>query len=190
MAERWIEIRLGGYLKQFGKVHRMYASTPAQAIKGLTSQIPGLKSAFAESEKHGYEFAVFNGDRNIGDTEELLLRGKDVIRIVPVYAGRKKAGLLQTVIGIALIVIGSMTSVVGGGLLVSMGIGLALGGVVQMLTPQPKGLSSKETDDSRSYTFGSPVNTSAQGKPVPLFYGEREVGGPIVSAGMTSEDQT
>lgn len=187
MAEKWVEIRLGGYLKEFGKVHRFLVHTPAEAIRALTSQIPALKRAFETAESKGYEFAVFNGTRNVGNPDELKLGAKDVVRIVPVFMGSKKAGLLQTIVGVVLIVVGVIFEQPW---LIQMGIGLALGGAVQMLAPSPKGLSSKENDDSRSYSFGSPVNTSAQGKPVPLFYGKREVGGPIISAGMTSEDQT
>lgn len=187
MTERWVEVRLGGYLKEFGKVHRFLVSSPAEAIRALSKQLPGFKAALEEAESKGFEFAVFNGTRNIGDPEELKLGAKDVLRIIPVLAGSKKAGLLQTIIGVVLIVVSFIPGFQG---LMPLGIGLALGGIVQMLSPSMKGLSKKENDDTRSYTFGSPVNTSAQGKPVPLFYGYREVGGPIVSAGMTSEDQT
>lgn len=186
MAEKWVEVRLGGYLREFGKVHRFLVSSPAEAIRAMTHQLPGFKAALEEAENKGFEFAVFNGTRNIGNPEELKLGAKDVLRIVPVFMGSKKAGLLQTIVGIALMV----SAIWLGPTAFQMGLALTLGGVVQMLAPSAKGLSKKENDDTRSYTFGSPVNTSAQGKPVPLFYGKREVGGPIISAGMTSEDQT
>ncbi|WP_338494306.1 hypothetical protein VRB23_07085 [Erwinia aphidicola] len=68
---------------------------------------------------------------------------------------------------------------------------MALGGVVQMLTPQPSyniGASSS-TDNKPNYAFGSPVNTVAMGYPVPVLYGQREIGGAIISAGSFTSDQ-
>ncbi len=68
---------------------------------------------------------------------------------------------------------------------------MMLGGVVQLLTPQPKynvGASSS-ADNKPNYAFGAPVNTVAMGYPVPLDYGEPEIGGPIINAGIFSSDQ-
>lgn len=42
---------------------------------------------------------------------------------------------------------------------------------------------------SGNYAFGSPVNTVAMGYPVPVLYGQREIGGPIISAGSFTSDQ-
>lgn len=43
------------------------------------------------------------------------------------------------------------------------------GGVAQMLSPQPGGLSRKQDADNKaSYAFGGVTNTTAQGNPVPL----------------------
>ncbi|MEN3754360.1 hypothetical protein ABC733_22175 [Mangrovibacter sp. SLW1] len=75
--------------------------------------------------------------------------------------------------------------------LTGIGMSMMLGGVVQLLSPQASyGVgASSSTDNKPNYAFGSPVNTVAMGYPVPLLYGEREVGGAIVSAGIFSEDQ-
>ncbi|WP_338510827.1 hypothetical protein [Erwinia aphidicola] len=75
--------------------------------------------------------------------------------------------------------------------LTGLGLSMALGGVVQMLTPQPSyniGASSS-TDNKPNYAFGSPVNTVAMGYPVPVLYGQREIGGAIISAGSFTSDQ-
>lgn len=64
------------------------------------------------------------------------------------------------------------------------------GGVIQMLSPQPTGLASKQSADNKaSYAFGGVTNTAAQGYPVPLLYGKRRIGGAIISAGIYVEDQ-
>lgn len=67
---------------------------------------------------------------------------------------------------------------------------MMVGGVAQMLSPQPAGLASKQDADNRaSYAFGGVTNTTAQGNPVPLGYGKRRIGGAIISAGIYVEDQ-
>ena len=66
---------------------------------------------------------------------------------------------------------------------------MMLGGVVQMLSPQPAGLARKESADNKaSYAFGGVTNTASQGYPVPLLYGKRRIGGAIISAGIYVED--
>ncbi|CVB40428.1 Phage-related protein%2C tail component [Serratia marcescens] len=67
---------------------------------------------------------------------------------------------------------------------------MMLGGVVQMLSPMQGGLASRQDPDNKpSYAFGGPVNTIAQGNPVPILYGKRRIGGAIISAGIYAEDQ-
>ncbi|SAI70462.1 Phage-related protein%2C tail component [Bordetella ansorpii] len=67
---------------------------------------------------------------------------------------------------------------------------LALGGITQMLAPQQRGLSTRDSpDNGASYNFNGPVNTTAQGNPVPVLYGEMFVGSAVVSAGIYAEDQ-
>ena len=117
--------------------------------------------------------------------------------MIPVVIGSKQAGLLQTVVGAVLVVVGVAVGYLSGGTLSAVGYGAAklgaammLGGVVQMLSPQPSGLASKQSADNQaSYAFGGITNTAAQGYPVPLLYGRRRIGGAIISAGIFVEDQ-
>ncbi len=93
---------------------------------------------------------------------------------------------------VAGIVVTGMTfgsaGVIGAGM-VSAGIGMMAGGIYQMLSPQPKGLQGRDDPDNKpSYAFGGSVNTLAMGNPVALLYGEREIGGAIISAGIVAED--
>ena len=67
---------------------------------------------------------------------------------------------------------------------------MAAGGVMQMLTPQAKGLGAQDSPANRaSYSFNGPVNTSAQGNPVGLLYGQLVVGSAVISAGIYAQDQ-
>lgn len=65
-----------------------------------------------------------------------------------------------------------------------------LAGVAQLLSPQKVGLSTTDgPNNGASYNFNGPVNTTAQGNPVPLLYGELIIGSATVSAGIYSQDQ-
>lgn len=151
------------------------------------------------SKRRGLTFAIFRGKKNIAFDEMGFPTKGDVVRIMPVIIGSKRAGLLQTILGAVLITAAVFVSggigaafTAGGltGFAATTGASLVLGGVVQMLSPQPTGLASKQgADNKASYAFGGVTNTAAQGYPVPLGYGKRRIGGAIISAGIYVEDQ-
>ncbi|MGY4654842.1 putative phage tail protein [Ewingella americana] len=145
------------------------------------------------SNRRGLTYAVFRGKKNIGEDDLGYPVTSDVIRIVPVIIGSKRAGLFQTILGVALVVAGYARSGFTAGAsmaLVAPGIALAAGGVIQMLSPQASGLASKQDSANQaSYAFGGVTNTASQGYPVALGYGRRRVGGAIISAGIYVEDQ-
>ena len=79
----------------------------------------------------------------------------------------------------------------------SVGVALILGGVSQLLSPTPQlgqiGPASQsrntttegtEMDPQESYSFSGIQNTSRQGTPVPVVYGETIVGSVVISAGI------
>lgn len=191
-------IELGGALgKVFGRTHDRLIRTTAEAINALSKTICGFEQYLNTSKNRGLTYAVFKGKRNIGKDDLCFPVTGEVIRIIPVVIGSKKAGLLQTVLGAVLVVVGVAVGYLSGGTLSAVGYGAAklgaammLGGVVQMLSPQPSGLASKQSADNQaSYAFGGITNTAAQGYPVPLLYGRRRIGGAIISAGIFVEDQ-
>ncbi|HBO4365658.1 MULTISPECIES: tail assembly protein [Pseudomonas aeruginosa group] len=180
-------IKLYGALRQFGREYRMLVGSTAEAIKALCVQIPGLERFLANAHLRGMEFAVFRGKRNISQ-DELQFGGAEEIRIAPVMRGRKRGGLVQTIVGAVLVVAGAMT---GNAFLIQAGAGLAIGGVIQMLSPQAQGLKqSAASENQPSYAFGSARNTTASGNPVPICYGKRRWGGAIISASIYAEDKS
>ncbi|ELY4574937.1 tail assembly protein [Cronobacter turicensis] len=192
-------VRLYGALGvRFGREHRLVISSPAEACRALSVIIPGFEQYMQTAHLRGLRFAVFRGKKNIGQDELKHNSGEADIRIAPVIAGSKRAGVLQTILGAVLVVVGAIGMTIGqawggatwGPYALQAGIGLMAGGVVQMLSPQPGGLASRQDpDNAPSYAFGGPVNTTAMGNPVGLLYGEREIGGAIVSAGIYTNDQ-
>jgi predicted phage tail protein len=191
--------------KKFGKKHQYHVSDFNEMIRAMCSQVKGFKKYLATAHHEGVHFAIFSGDENIGIEGMLLTKSADQYTLQPIPRGAKNGGLLQVVIGAA--VLGAAIASGGAALaayglsvtaatsvttaLTGIGISMALGGVIQLLTPQPRmnvGASSS-ADNRPNYAFGSPVNTVAMGYPVPVLYGEREVGGAVISAGIFSSDQ-
>lgn len=196
---RLTTIRLYGALgARFGRVHKMAVQTSAEAVKALCVNFDGLEEFLCNAQQNGMTFAVFRGKRNIGIDDYRELSGTSDIRIAPIMEGSKKAGVFQTILGAVLVVVGAVVGVmtswtgVGGVIgtgMVTAGIGMMAGGVYQMLSPQPKGLQGRDDPDNKpSYAFGGSVNTLAMGNPVAVLYGEREIGGAIISAGIVAED--
>lgn len=200
MSDRLVKIKLYGHLRKFGREFELSVKSPAEAVHALGVMLPGFKHYLENAEHKGMAFAVFNGKQNI-TSDELGLGAKQEIRIAPVYGGRKQAGGLQVVLGAILIIaatifapgVGAGAAFAAGGAygaVAAVGVSLVLGGVMQMITPTVGGLkTSGDSDNTAAYAFGGPVNTTAQGTPVGLLYGEREIGGAVISAGIFAEDR-
>jgi predicted phage tail protein len=184
-------VRLYGVLgTQFGRVHKLAVASPQEAVRALSVVIDGFEHFLLTAKARGLTFAVFNGKRNLTQ-EELAFPGEANIRIAPVIIGSKQGGVFQTILGAVMVAAGAVMWATPWGVpMVMSGAAMMLGGVVQMLSPMPGGLARREDPDNKpSYAFGGPVNTVAQGNPVPVGYGRRRIGGAIISAGIYAEDQ-
>ncbi len=219
MSNQLRTIRLYGYLgARFGRVHRLAVASCAEAVQALCVLLPGFERELMTSKDRGVGYACFLGKRNLTEERLCDPAGQADIRIAPVVMGSKRGGLGQIIIG-AIIVIAAVwtggaagaAAGAGGGaaaggaaaggagflgvtggyaLAAQLGVSMMLGGVAQLLAPTAKGLSTKDgPDNGTSYNFNGPVNTTAQGNPVPLLYGELIVGSATISAGIYSEDQ-
>ncbi|UVL50510.1 tail assembly protein [Pseudomonas sp. B21-036] len=183
-------IILGGFLgKKYGRKHPYLLSGHGdirEATRAIDVNHPGFAQDLARAKARGLEFAVFRNGRNVGE-EEFGLGGCREIRIIPVICGSKRAGVLQTVIGAALIVGGLVLQQPW---MMQMGGAALIGGVIQAISPQSQGLkTSAAPENTPGYAFGSARNTTASGNPVPLCLGRRRWGGAIISAGIYAEDQ-
>lgn len=196
MGNQLSTIRLYGEMgARFGRVHHLAVDSCAEAISALSAILPGFDQYMRDSQSRGLTFAPFIGKRNIGFNEmsQPIPDGEE-FRIAPIIIGNKKGGLFQTILGAAMIVAGVVASFIPGGqavspYLVAAGISTAAGGVMQMLSPQSIGMKIREDDaNAPSYAFGQPVNTTAQGNIVGVLYGEREIGGAIISAGIIANE--
>lgn len=207
------EVRLYGHLaKNFGRVHHFNVQSPCEALRALRANFPSFENHLIKHSEPGYHILV--GKMSIDMDGMSLQSDADVIKIIPAIAGAGRGGL-QILIGIAMIAAafytggaslapqtagaaggaaaggaaaGMITTTTMGGIALSMGAGLIVGGVAQMLT-KPPSMSGLERPENRpSYSFNGPVNTSQQGNPVAVCFGELIVGSQVVHAGVTTDE--
>jgi predicted phage tail protein len=186
------KIKLYGKLAKFigHRVLEADVATAAEAVRFLLANWPELEAHM--SDQH---YRVSIGTYDI-DLEELHHpAGAAPISFVPVVAGAGAVG--RIIAGVALIALAFASGAGFFGAAFAKNIGLfafakgigaslALGGVAQLLTPTPKVPqgADKQDDPRKSYSFSGIQNTSRQGVPVPIVYGETLVGSVVISAGI------
>ena len=194
----------GALRKRLGQCRFEFdVTTPAQAIKALCVNFPGLEKWLIDSEKDGigYRVAVSKEKATEQDVSPLLMpfSDKEVFSITPVVAGAGR-GVGTILAGVALVGLAVATGGTGlslglsgfsGGLGVSAAVGnvglfLTLTGIAQAISPQPEiGLErGREAAKLESFVFNNVVNTAKQGLPVPIAYGRVFVGSAVLSSGL------
>lgn len=187
-------ILLGDLGNIFGREHMFDIKFPREAINALAANYKNFRKHLADS-KCGYQILV--GKKYLDSLDELHnpIASKESITIVPVIEGAE-SGTAKIFAGIAILGVAAVTLWnpwnavwVGKAGLALLGVGLSttLGGVTQLLTPLPKAPTIEKGTDP-SYAFGGPQNTSVQGYPIPVVYGQMIVGSKIISAGVTIEE--
>lgn len=189
-------IKLYGILaKKFGKEFHLAVDNTREAMRALSVQVPGFEHFMLHAHEQGLEFAVFQDDENISEKELDMNTSAKVIKVVPKVKGA--GGAVQTIFGAVLVVVGVVVGAVAGwtgvggavgAALIGAGVGMMVGGIAQMLMPKIENQDQNQDGNKANKGFGGAVTTIAQGNPVPVLYGQREVGGFIASAGQYPED--
>jgi predicted phage tail protein len=195
MTDTLRTIRLYGSLgAKFGREFKLAVKSPAEAVQALCSQVPGFKQWLSTAKLRNEGYSVFVGKRNLKQEELGNLAEPGDIRIAPIILGSKNGGFFQIVLGVVLVILGAVATAYGyvplGQALAGMGYSMIIGGVIQLLMPHPRQNKGSETDSDQepSYAFNGPLNTQAQGHPVPLAYGRILAGSAVISAGITVDD--
>ncbi len=207
------EIKLYGALAKFVGQRRFIAeiSSAGEAIRMLLVNFPGLEQHMSDR----YYKVIVDGRES--ELEEISYPASQTIKIVPVLGGAG-SGTGQILAGIGLIAAAIITGGIAsagvalggfmgigtvGTMVAAVGASLVLGGVAQLLSPTPQigsfgpassGRSRQTTteatelDPQESYSFSGIQNTSRQGTPVPVVYGETVVGSVVISAGIDVDD--
>ena len=184
----------GALRKRLGQCRFEFdVNTPAQAIKALCVNFPGLDKWLIDSEQDGVGYRVAVGKEKA--TEEnvasLLMpfSEKEVFSITPVIVGAGQ-GSGQIIAGLALIAVSIAVPAAALGLKSMLSVGLLGGslllqGIAQAISPQPDLDSTlDESVQLESFTFSNVVNTQRQGMPVPIAYGRLFVGSAVLSSGL------
>ena len=187
-------IKLHGILaKKFGQFFKLDVQTAREATHAIACQNKEFKRFMLESDKLGLKFAVFLGRKNIAENDIDNVTDTDVIHVVPriIGSGGSSFNWLQVVAGAVLVGVGAFTfgaTTATGAALIGAGIGMFVGGVAGLLMPTPQ-MDKQDPDGNKANKgFGSAVTTVSQGNPVPILYGEREIGGFYASGGIYAED--
>ena len=182
------KIKLYGKLAKFvgHRILEADVATAAEAVRFLVANWPELERHMADQH---YRVSVGTYDLDLEELHDPA--GQQEIKIVPVMAG---AGATARIIaGIALVafslLLPGVGAAIGGALMTKIGLlggALILSGVAQLLTPTPRIPTGPDTqnDPRKSYSFSGIQNTSRQGVPVPIVYGETIVGSVVISAGI------
>lgn len=190
-------ILLGELGKKFGRRFTLDIKNPAEAVRALCANFPGFSQFVATSEERNVAYRVVVGREDIAVDDLHTPSGRQVIKIVPVVGGAGNAA--KIIVGAVLIAAVVLSGPAGwaaataygtvtyGAIAFSIGVSLVLGGVAQMLAPKPK-TPEQGPENMPSYTFNGPVNTTAQGYPVPVGFGRMIIGSAIISAGQTVEE--
>jgi predicted phage tail protein len=204
----------GALRKYLGQCRFQFeADTPAQAIKALCVNFPGLDKWLLDSEQDGVAYRVTIGKEKISedDLSPLVMpwSERQVFSITPVIAGAGRTGAMIG-IGLALVVgaivlgpaVGGFlglgmglanaagAGIIGGvaaGLIGGLGASLVLGGIAQLISPQQTYSSAERGKDAarfESFTFSGITNTAQQGLPVPICYGRAYIGSAVISSGL------
>ncbi len=200
----------GELKKRLGQgTFELNVQTPAEAIRALCANFQGLEKWFIDNDQNGIAYKVLVDKKIIyqENVEELHypLSDKEVFSIAPVVQGAG-GGIGRFFLGAALVAgaffftpLAAGKFFAGAGVTgswaaagfwtktaVMMGGALMLGGIAQMLSPQPP----KPTDPSKneSFGFGGVTNTIHQGVPVPICYGRLYVGSATISVGLDTDE--
>jgi len=176
-----IKLTIYGRLRKFigQSTFEIKAKSPKEAFSFLLNNFSGIKEHIKDQE-----YCVMAGDLLI--TEKLLdVQTKSDIKIIPVVHGE----ILPFIAGAAFIgasTIGAIAGTAFATALASIGTGLILQGVSNLIAPPPTNPNIRRQEDPQdaSYVFTGLLNNSKQGVPINIVYGETLIGSTVVSSSV------
>lgn len=166
-----------------------HVESAAEAVRLLLANFPGLESLIC-----AHDWKVVAGSEEIDETQLHHPAGStEEIWFTPLITGSGAGG---RIVAGALLIAGSffvpgvaLAGIALGPVMFGIGTSLLLGGVSQLLTPKtPTARREKDPKQVRSYSMSGVQNTSRQGVPVNVPFGDCVIGGIVISAGVTTSD--
>jgi len=219
-------VRLLGDLGQRYGVEHKYTNlrTPAEAIKLLCINHPELQRELITAHEHGIGYRVIQAETDLDYPDLRLPIGQHDLIVAPVIAG-SGGGTGTILAGIALVAFAALVPGLGAAgaatifgtafgstslAIGAIGASLVLGGVSQLLSPQPTignlgsnrlgsgdSLSTdgpqsvtRGTDGRQSYAYTGAANTVGVGATIPVAYGEVLIGSQLLSANVDVTDES
>ena len=183
-----IKLTIYGRLRKFigQSTFEIKAKSAKEAFSFLINNFAGVREHIKDQE-----YCVMAGDLRL--TEELLdMQTESDIKIVPVVHGE----IFGIILGIGALFGSSLipATIFGSTLLATfastaltiIGTNLVVGGITDMLTPDPKPTNADRQEDPQdpSYVFSGLLNNSKQGVPINIVYGETLIGSTVVSSSV------
>ena len=178
-------IILHGYLKRlYPHPIEVVADTVADALSFL-KLIPELTPKMGT--KHSVQIPGFDSQESLYAKTE-----QREIHVVPFVGGGKRGGILQIVIGVALIALAAwnplgIIAAAGSGALITttsvalMGASMLLGGLLSVFSPAPRiDTGGGETSEAARY-LSAGQNTVKAGTRIPIIYGRDKSAGHFLS---------
>jgi predicted phage tail protein len=172
-------------------------STPREAIHAIEANIGGIFKYLIKATEKGIDYRVILDGQDIDHIDQIHvpIQDYDTIEIIPVIIGEASSGFWQVVAGVVLILAGVVIGIYAGwtgiGAVIAKGaigygIGLVIGGLVNLLLPA--NTTGSKGRNAPSYLFSGQVNGTRQGEGVPICYGELITGSQLVSAYLTTAE--
>tara|TARA_R100000030_G_scaffold12364_2_gene8275 strand:- start:4958 stop:6208 length:1251 start_codon:yes stop_codon:yes gene_type:complete len=228
---------LGDLGERHGSEHTFFnVRTPADAIKLLCINYPEFRNELATAHESGIGYRVLQAGVDLNPDELHLPIGQNDLIVTPVLAGAGSGAgrifLGIALIGLSFVTFGGSALFAGGtglgtsaGALVTtasatgiyagagsaaigvIGASLVLGGVTQMLSPQPElpngGVSTRNdfratrpesvnrgSNGQQSYAYLGAQNTVGVGATIPVAYGKVLIGSHVISADVDVTDES
>lgn len=173
--------------------------TPQQVISFLLRTFQGVRDALKRgsyrfsltSDRHS---ALFSDDSRFNLPLNENVKAIHLVPVDGVYGKR----FLGVVVGITLIAVGVALTVFAGpigatigGYLIGAGVGMTIGGIVSLFSPQAKMQDLGQGDEPanrQSTLFTNVTNRLARGVAIPVAYGRFYVGSNVISQTISTEE--
>lgn len=184
-----IRLYLYGELRdKFGETFEVEAKSPREAVTALMYQSSEYKDILRNGEWH----IMLDGKDGIDISEDQLdmeLGRVKEVHLIPKVEGENNE-VFNFIVGATLVVVGVMNIWNAGAVSIAAGVGMMIGGIIQMTTKVPgtNDINRESADDKASFLFNTPTNSSTQGVAIPRGYGRMLIGSQVVSAALYAHE--
>jgi len=182
----------------YGLLAKKYKTKKVEVAEGnLLQVINGLCHRFGTDFKEDVRVGSWtaikgrkNSKKDIGEGEVHDPIMEKTIHFLPAIIGA--SAVARIIVGIILIVVGVYGSIFTAGqssFLVMQGVGLILGGVIELLTKPKNGVPTQQENEKATPVYNGAVNVTSQGGAIPWIYGRVQHASSVVISTDFSSDE-